>query len=169
MDAPGLAHVTFGFSSIVLGVGVFSLSKGTDLHRAIGAAYVFCMFGLNLTALLIYRVFAGFGAFHVLALINLSILLAGFGTVLLQRPARRWLRYHYYFMGWSYVGLLAATATEIAVRVVHWPFVLAVAVPSIAVAFFGGALVQFLERRTIRRLGSDWRSHKRMTPTRGGA
>jgi hypothetical protein len=124
---------------------------------------------LNLTALLIYRVFGGFGVFHVLSLINLAILLAGFGTVLLQRPQKNWLRYHYYFMGWSYVGLLAATATEIAVRVVHWSFVLAVAAPSIAVAFFGGALVQFLERRTIRRLASDRRSNKRMEPARAGS
>ena len=61
MGVTGLAHVTLGFASLVLGVGVFSLSKGTDLHRAIGALYVFCMFALNLTALLIYRVFGGPG------------------------------------------------------------------------------------------------------------
>jgi hypothetical protein len=169
MNASGLAHVIFGFASLVLGVGVFTLSKGTDLHRVVGALYVFSMFGLNLTALLIYRVFGGFGVFHVLSLINLAILLAGFGTVLLQRPHKNWLRYHYYFMGWSHVGLLAATATEIAVRVVHWSFALAVAAPSIAVAFFGGALVQFMERRTIRRLGSKQRFNKRMEPARAGS
>jgi len=168
MDVSGFVHVTFGLASLVLGVGVFSLSKGTDLHRAVGALYVFSMFGLNLTALLIYRVFAGFGVFHVLSLINLAILLAGFGTVLLQRPRKTWLRYHYYFMAWSYVGLLAATGTEITVRVVHWSFAPAVAAPTIAVTVFGGALVQFLERRTILRLGGR-RSNKRMEPSRDGS
>jgi hypothetical protein len=29
MDAPGLAHVAFGFASLMLGLGVFCLSKGT--------------------------------------------------------------------------------------------------------------------------------------------
>jgi uncharacterized membrane protein len=153
MDAPAFAHVTFGFASLGLGVGVLSLPKGTDLHRLIGALYVFSMFGLNLTALLIYRVFGGFGAFHVLSLINLAILLAGFGVVLLQRPRKRWLRYHYYLMGWSYVGLLAATATEITVRVLDWSFVPAVTGPTILVTLGGGAVVQMLQQRTIRRLG----------------
>ena len=169
MDAPGFALVTFGLASLVLGVGVFSLSKGTDLHRAVGALYVFSMFGLNVTAMLIYRVFGGFGVFHVVSLINVALLLAGFGTVLLQRPRKRWLKYHYYFMGWSYVGLLAATGTEITVRVVHWSFVLAVAAPTIAVTLLGGAVVRVLERRTMRRLGSSPPSHKRTEPTRIGS
>src|SRR5262245_23258624 len=130
---------------------------------------MFSMFGLNLTALLIYRLFGGFGVFHVLSLVNLAILLGGFGTVLLQRPHTSWLRYHYYLMGWSYVGLLAATVTEITVRVVHWSFALAVTAPTIAVVVFGGALVQLLERRTISRLGSKRRSNKRMEPPRAGS
>lgn len=65
MDALGTTHVGFGLASLVCGVGVFSLRKGTNAHRAIGAVYVLTMFGLNVTALLIYRVFGGFGVFHV--------------------------------------------------------------------------------------------------------
>jgi uncharacterized membrane protein len=169
MDAPGIAHVTFGLASLALGVGVFSLSKGTDAHRAVGALYVLSMFGLNVTVFLIYRVFGGFGAFHVLSLITLALLLAGFGTVLLQRPHKTWLHYHYYFMSWSYVGLLAATATELTVRVMKWPFAVAVLVPTIAVTVVGGGLVQLLKRPTLRRLAGGRQSHKRMEPTRSGA
>lgn len=101
MGAPGVTHVAFGLASLVLGAGVFSLNKGTNLHRGIGALYVLSMFGLNLTAFLIYRMFGAFGVFHVLSVINLVLLLAGFGVVLLQLPHRSWLKIHYFLMGWS--------------------------------------------------------------------
>ena len=154
MGAPETAHVAFGLASLALGVGVFSLPKGQNVHRAVGALYVLSMVGLNVTALAIYRVFGGFGVFHVLALINLALLLAGFGAVLLQGPHNTGLDYHYYFMCWSYVGLVAATATEVTVRVVKWPLAFAVLVPTISVTILGGSLVQFLKRRTMLRVTS---------------
>lgn len=150
MDASGTAHVSFGFASLILGAGIFSLAKGTDLHRFVGMLYVLAMFGLNLTALLIYRMFGRFGVFHVLALSSLTVVLAGLFTVVLRRPRNRWLRNHYYLMGWSYVGLWAAFATEIMVRVVRWPLVAAVAVPTILVVLMGGGLVRILEQQTMR-------------------
>lgn len=128
------------------------MAKGTDLHRAVGVLYVLSMFGLNLTALLIYHLFGGFGVFHVIALINLAILLAGLFTVLLKRPRKKWLRNHYYLMGWSYVGLWAAFATEIMVRVVRWPLAAAVTVPTVVVVVLGGGLVQLREQHTMRSL-----------------
>lgn len=155
MDAPGIAHVTLGFTSLGLGAGIVSLAKGTDLHRTVGVVYVLSMFGLNLTALLIYRLFGGFGVFgvfHVLALISLITLLAGLFMVLLKRPRKRWLRNHYYFMGWSYVGLWAAFATEITVRVVRWPLAVAVTVPTVLVVVLGGGLIRLREEQTIRSL-----------------
>jgi uncharacterized membrane protein len=151
MHAPGIAHVIFGFTSLVLGVGIFSLTKGTALHRAVGALYVLSMFGLNVTALTIYRVFGGFGVFHIFSLINIVLLLAGFSAVLLQRPRKKWLRYHYYFIGWSYVGLWAATVSEVITRVPGWLFAVAVAVPTIAVTLLGGAWVQLWQHRTLAR------------------
>jgi len=110
------------------------------------------MFGLNLTAMLIYNLFGGFGVFHVISLINLAILLAGFFTVLLQRPRKRWLHNHYYLMGWSYVGLWAAFATEITVRVVRWPLATAVTIPTVLVILLGGAFVRLREQHTMRNL-----------------
>jgi predicted membrane channel-forming protein YqfA (hemolysin III family) len=116
----------------------------------VGALYVFSMVGLNLTALLIYRMFGGFDVFHVLALINLTLLLAGFFAVLVKRPRKRWLRYHYYLMGWSYVGLWAATATEIMVRIVGWSPGVGTVVPTVVVTVLGGGLVQLRERQTLK-------------------
>jgi uncharacterized membrane protein len=150
MDAPGTAHVSFGFASLILGAGIFALGKGTDLHRCVGMLYALSMFGLNLTALLIYRMFGRFGVFHVLALSSLTLIMAGLFTVLLKRPRNRWLRNHYYLMGWSYVGLWAAFATEIMVRVVRWPLVMAVTVPTVFVVVLGGVLVRILEQQTMR-------------------
>lgn len=152
MAPAAIAHVAFAFGSLVLGAGIFTLAKGTDLHRVVGVLYVLSMFGLNLTALLIYRLFGGFGVFHVLALISLATILAGLFTVMLQRPRKRWLRNHYAFMGWSYVGLWAAFASEIMVRVVRWPLAAAVALPTVLVVVLGGALVRLLEQRTLKNL-----------------
>jgi hypothetical protein len=80
------------------------------------------LFALNVTAFLMYKVFGRFGPFHVQALINLTVLLAGFGAVLLKRPRKRRLPYHYYFIGFSYVGLVAAAVSEISARVPGWPW-----------------------------------------------
>ena len=152
MQASGLAHTAFAAASLVLGVGLFGFPKGTELHRAVGALYVLNMFGLNVTALTIYRVFGGFGAFHVLSLINLAILLAGFAAAFLRRPRRTWLAYHYYFMGWSYVGLCAAAGAELAVRVLGLPFAAGVTAPTIIITLLGGAWVQLNHRRTLARI-----------------
>ena len=152
MDASGIAHVAFGFSSLVLGIGNFSLSKGTDLHRLVGVSYVLSTFGLNLTSLLIYKRPGGFGVFHILAFINLAILLGGFFTVFLRRPRKQWLRYHYYLMCWSYVGLWAITVAEVMVRVVRLRLSVAMAVPTVMVMLLGGTLIWRRERQALAHL-----------------
>jgi uncharacterized membrane protein len=87
-------------------------SAGTERHRVVGLLYVLSLCRVNVTALTVYRVFGRFGVFHALAVINLAILLVGFGAAFLKRPRGTWLVYHYYFMGWSYVGLCAAAGAE---------------------------------------------------------
>ncbi len=72
-----LAHAGFSVASLLLGVGVFRLAKGTELHRVVGVAYVLSLFAVNVTALTIYRIFGRFGVFHALSVVNLAILLAG--------------------------------------------------------------------------------------------
>lgn len=158
MDPVGAAHVTFGLASIALGAAVLSLPKGANLHRALGVLYVLAMFGLNVTALLIYKVFGRFGVFHWLAISSLATLLTGYFAVLLQWPKRGWLDVHYYCVCWSFVGLLSATAAEILVRVVHWPLTAVVMVPTTIVVLVGGGLTGRLKSRTFRRLASTRRA-----------
>jgi len=149
MQPAGVVHTGFAVASLALGGGVFGLPKGTELHRVVGLLYVLSLFGVNVTALTIYRVFGGFGAFHALALVNLTILLVGFGAVFLRRPRHAWLQYLYYFMGWSYVGLCAAAGAELGVRIPGVSFVPGVVVPTVAITLLGGAWVQVRRRKTL--------------------
>jgi hypothetical protein len=75
------------------------------------------MLGLNLSALAIYRLTGHFGTFHVLALSSLATLAAGLLPVLLRRPRRYWLEWHYFGVGMAYAGLIAAFINELLVRV----------------------------------------------------
>jgi uncharacterized membrane protein len=122
MNVLGLTHLAFALSAIAAGGAVVALPKGTPLHRRIGWVYVSCMVGLNATALMIYRLFGGFGPFHVAALLSLATIVAGVFAVLRRRPKRNWLDHHAYWMSWSYVGLLAAAASEVTTRVPDTPF-----------------------------------------------
>lgn len=169
MHPTAVAHVTLGIASLLLGATTLALPKGTDFHRAVGALYVLCMFGLNLTALTIYRLFGGFGVFHALALLSLLTLLAGFAAVVLKRPRAGWLDRHYYFMGWSYVGLVAATVSEGTTRVPGWSFAVAVAVPTFAVVIIGGSWVHLRHHRTLERLAADGAARTTSLMRRPGA
>ncbi len=153
MQPEGVAHTALATGALFLGGGVLCLPKGTELHRVLGVSYVLCMFGVNLTALTIYHGPRGFGAFHVLALANLALVLVGFAAAFRKRPRGRWLHSHYYFISWSYVGLCAAAGAELAVRLPGVSFVEGVTVPTAAVTLFGGALVHLRHRATLAHLG----------------
>lgn len=155
MQPEGIAHTALATASLLLGGGVLCLAKGTEKHRVVGVSYVLCMFGVNVTALTIYRGSHGFGAFHLLAVANLALVLVGFTAAFCKRPRSRWLHYHYYFMAWSYVGLCAAAGAELAVRMPGVSFVAGVTVPTVAVTLLGGAWVQLRHRATLARLRSS--------------
>jgi uncharacterized membrane protein len=110
----GAAHVAAALAALVLGTMVIGAAKGTPFHRMMGAGYVAAMLIVNLSALAIYRLTGHFEAFHALALLSLTLLGRGVAAALMRRPG--WLSVHYQFMAWSYVGLLAATGSEIVIR-----------------------------------------------------
>lgn len=78
MNTTGLIHTVFGYSALGFGGLILLLRKGSGLHRLLGYSYVLSMLALNVTALGIYRVFRTFGPFHVLALVSLASVVAGF-------------------------------------------------------------------------------------------
>lgn len=128
--AAGIVHTALALAALGLGLITLLQPKGTRWHRAIGMAYVFAMFGMNVTGLTIFEAFGGFGVFHVLSLVSLVTLLSGFGAAYLRAPKRAWMDAHAHLMAWSYVGLVAALFAEIAVRIPGVPFGWGVALPS---------------------------------------
>ena len=140
LDALGLVHGLLGVTALLLGVVVVLRRKGTRVHRRFGRAYVVSMVLLNVTGLMIYDLYGRFGPFHVAAVVSLATVCAGFVPVYRRRPHRTWMEVHGIYMGWSYVGLVAAFISEIAVRVPGVRFGPGVIVAT-ALAMGGGALL----------------------------
>lgn len=146
----GLIHLLSAFVALLLGLGVFLARKGTRLHKGLGYGYVLSMVVLNLTAFLIYRLYGRFGPFHIAALISSATLVAGFIPAFLRRPQGRWLAWHYEFMAWSYVGLLAAGVAETAVRLPKVPFWGAVFGGSVIVSAAGAFVISRARSRFLK-------------------
>ena len=144
MNLLGWFHTLCALVALASGAVVLLRAKGTRRHRQMGWIYVGSMLAVNVTALMIYRLFGGFGPFHVAALFSLATVIAGIIPAVRRRPHDRWLERHYFFMAYSYVGLLAATAAEIGTRLpgARGAFWLAVILASIGVFVIGGAMIR---------------------------
>jgi uncharacterized membrane protein len=141
LDPFGLVHTLLGVGALILGLAVLLRRKGTHVHRRIGQGYVVSMLLLNVTALMIYDLYGRFGPFHVASVISLATVSAGFVPVYLRRPRAAWMQLHATFMCWSYVGLLAAFVSEVAVRVPGIGFGSAVIVTTVLVVAGGAILI----------------------------
>jgi uncharacterized membrane protein len=141
MNILGWFHVVCALVALGSGAVVLLRRKGTRSHRRIGWIYVSSMLALNVTALMIYRLFGGLGPFHVAAVVSLLTVIAGIIPAYRQKPAN-WLEHHYAWMTWSYVGLCAATVSEVATRVPGFRFWWAVMLGTFAVVGIGAALIR---------------------------
>jgi uncharacterized membrane protein len=127
MSTLGVVHLVASVVSIILGAVVLVQGpKGGRRHRQLGWAYVVAMLMVNGTAFMIYRLFGGFGPFHVAAIISLTGIVAGVLAARRARTARvadqpflrsNRVEVHYWWMTFSYVGLVAALASEAITRV----------------------------------------------------
>ena len=113
----GQLHLASALAALATGAWVVLRPKGSATHRRVGWVYAASMLTLNVTALMIYRLTGTFGPFHIAALVSLGSLIAGIVPAWRRRPVHTWLDRHYYWMAYSYVGLLAATVAETATRV----------------------------------------------------
>lgn len=157
MDVIGWTHLYSAFVALAAGTWVVVRPKGTVAHRRVGWLYFASMLTLNVTALMIYRLTRSFGPFHVAALASLATLIIGIIPAWRKKPAN-WLDQHYFWMAYSYLGLLAATVAETATRVPALQtftggptatFWIVVVVASVSVFVVGGRVVKSRFEQTV--------------------
>ncbi|MTI39057.1 hypothetical protein E1140_06115 [Fulvivirga lutimaris] len=125
--------------------------KGTKVHAFMGYAYVASMLIVNITALMIYRLFGSFGIFHyaaIMSLINLSI---GMYAVI-KKPNKRWLITHLSWMFWSVFGLYMAFVSEVLTRIPSTPFFAMLGLATAIVAVVGGIIFSYYLRAWKRKI-----------------
>lgn len=115
----GGVHVAAALAAMATGPVIFLSPKGTGFHRTLGRLYVFAMLTVNGSALSMYEFTNGPNLFHVFAVMSLATVVPGvICGVQARRTGKRGLvQAHYFFMAWSYVGLMAAFASQIVSRV----------------------------------------------------
>ena len=121
-DNVGLLHLIFSIISVITGSMVFIMKKGNKRHKQVGYVYNLAMLGVVITAFMIYRLFGGFGLFHIAAIVSSLTLLAGMIPPFFFRHKSGWINLHIGFMYWSVMGLYAAFIAETMVRIPETPF-----------------------------------------------
>ena len=111
----GLMHLSASILAMITGALVLIKKKGTKKHKQIGLVYVVSMFCVNATALMIYRLFGGFGIFHFFAIVSLLTLVAGMHPIL-KRKGKNYIFKHLNYMYCSVVGLYCAFCAEVFTR-----------------------------------------------------
>ncbi len=112
----GMIHLLFSILSLVLGTIVLLKQKGSNSHKRIGYLYCIAMVGVNVTALMIYRLYGKFGMFHWMAVLSLLTLVSGMLPMMIKKPTS-YVSLHFNFMYWSVIGLYAAFIAETLVRI----------------------------------------------------
>lgn len=147
----GWLHIILAVACLLIGAAVFLRPKGGSLHHVLGYAYSAALLFVNVSALFVYRESGVYGAFHVLAVVSLITLAAGFIPAVLRRPRLGWLELHAYFISWSYVGLVAAGVSQLATLYFPLSPLFVVVLPSAALVVIGALLIHTRVPRIIAR------------------
>ena len=146
ITAAGWLHATLAAVGVIAGAVQLMRSKGDHVHRAVGYAYVYAMIASDATAMLLTRFTGTFNVFHAGAIANFVCIVAAMVPLLRQQRQAGWLATHYRWITGSYIGLIAAAATELSVRVLPitgrgqaW---LAAAVATVIVTVLGSILIR---------------------------
>lgn len=137
----GQIHFLAATVALLSGATALVFRKGSPPHRWAGRVYVGSMAVMLATAMLIYRLFDGFGPFHVMALISAVTLFFGVLPLYTRRVGTHWIIRHGMWMSWSYIGLCAAAAAELTTRTMDLDFGATVVLTSLAVVLAGGLIL----------------------------
>ena len=112
----GAIHSALALLCIAVGLIQLLRPKRGAGHRARGYFYVYAMLVADGTALLVYQFTGRFNVLHAGAIMNLVCIVVAIIPLLRSPRPANWKLSHYYWIAWSYVGLMAAAATELVVR-----------------------------------------------------
>jgi uncharacterized membrane protein len=150
----GWLHIIFSLASLWFGTLILVKTKGTYSHKRIGYLYVVAMLGVNMTAFLIYHLFNRFGPFHIAAVISSLTLFSGMIPVLFRKHIKAWFNFHMSFMYYSVIGLYAAFASEVIVRIPGIRFWWSVLAATMVVMVVAMVLFRKLSARWIAKFGN---------------
>lgn len=146
----GLIHLISAFVAMAAGAFVLAGRKGTPLHKRAGYFYASSMLVVCGTAMGIYDLTGYFGVFHVAAVVGFVTLAAGIVPMLIKGLDRKKKAVHLWFMYYSVLGLYAALASELIVRIPDKPFYPMVGIATGAVMLVGTTFMLWKERVWIR-------------------
>jgi len=118
----GWFHLATALIAMVIGAFVLATRKGTKRHKQVGYLYVFSMLLVCGSAMGIYRLTGAFGIFHITAIVGFLTLAGGMIPMLMKNIERKYKAVHIWFMYYSVLGLYAAFASEMIVRIPDKPF-----------------------------------------------
>lgn len=145
----GQVHLLASIISLILGTLILYLTKGTNLHKQIGYVYTIAMLIVNITAFGIYRLFGGFGPFHITAIISLVSIIGGMLPIYYKSKISGWYFYHMAFMYYSVIGLYAAFLSEIVTRIPGLNFGIMVGVGTGLVMLVGVTFFQMKKNKWV--------------------
>ena len=143
----GWFHLIAAIVAMFMGAYILFMPKGTRVHKQIGYAYVASMVLVCTSALGIYKLTGKFGVFHVLAFVGLGTLVAGIVPLFLRSIPKEYRVFHLWFMYYSVLGLYAAFASELSVRIPEKPFYTMVGVATGLIFAIGSIFIFWKERR----------------------
>ena len=108
-------HTVTAILALLAGFPIFFSEKGTRFHKRWGKVYVgsmlaMCMSSFWLTSTTPFT--QGFDVFHVMALVSLVTLIVGVVPLFFRYRFAGWWEMHYFFMLYSYVGLVMALGSH---------------------------------------------------------
>ena len=143
----GWFHLIAALVSLATGSFVLLTTKGTEIHKKVGYLYGFSMILVCGTAFGIYNLTGTFGIFHILACVALATLMGGMIPLFLKNIQKGYKVFHLWFMYYSVLGLYAAFASELIVRIPEKPFYPMVGMATGVIFLIGTVFIFWKERK----------------------
>ncbi len=137
----GWFHLATALLAMLAGAFVLATRKGTKRHKQVGYLYVFSMLLVCGSAMGIYRLTGTFGIFHITAIVGFLTLAGGMLPMLMKNIERKYKAVHIWFMYYSVLGLYAAFASELIVRIPDKPFYTMVGIATGSIFLIGTVFI----------------------------